>query len=67
MSFFEPEAVSALQNWLFDRPILCPAPFDYPVIPEVERNISHVDREVKEFLDNALKTHGPHSVVYVCH
>ncbi|KAL5488450.1 hypothetical protein ACEPAI_6568 [Sanghuangporus weigelae] len=60
----EKEAIAAIKEWLVDKPIICPAPFDYPVIP-TKNDKPAVTDEVHDFLNAALHKHGPHSVVYM--
>ncbi|KAL5530853.1 hypothetical protein ACEPAF_7111 [Sanghuangporus sanghuang] len=63
-SLLEKEAVDAVQKWFAGRPVICPAAFDFPLFPK-KPDMSQVAIEVNEFMDDALKKHGAHSVVYM--
>ena len=62
-SLLEKQAIDALQKWLGHRPVICPAPFDFPIITKKEDTPTAA--EVGAFLEEALKKHGPRSVIYV--
>lgn len=63
--FYEKEAIDAARQWFGERPVICSAPFDYPVIEAPKGDVSATTHEVDAFLDNALKKHGARSVIYV--
>ncbi|KAH8110135.1 UDP-Glycosyltransferase/glycogen phosphorylase [Phellopilus nigrolimitatus] len=60
---FEKPAIEAFQKWFGERLVICPGPFDFPIIHNDKDN-SPVALEVDSFLDAALKKHGPNSVIY---
>lgn len=61
---FEGPAIETFKEWFGDRPIICPAPLDFPLIGR-QKSDSPVAVAVEAFLDAALQKHGPNSVVYV--
>ena len=61
----EKEALQAAEGWLVDKPIICPGPFDYPLISKPKSDSSPTKSEVENFLNTALEKHGPRSVIYV--
>lgn len=61
---FEEPAITAFKSWFKDKPVISAGPFDFPLVKRV-RDLSPGAQEVHSFLDSALKTHGPHSVIYI--
>ncbi|KAI5120745.1 hypothetical protein M0805_007819 [Coniferiporia weirii] len=62
----EGPAIDAFKQWFGDRPIICPAPHDFPII-KGKKNSTDGSSEtlaVLSFLDAALEKHGANSVVY---
>ncbi|KAI5120748.1 hypothetical protein M0805_007822 [Coniferiporia weirii] len=60
----EAPAIEAFKQWFGDRPVICPAPLDFPVIEKEEDCRSSETLAVLSFLDAALEKHGTNSVVY---
>ncbi|KAH8110155.1 UDP-Glycosyltransferase/glycogen phosphorylase [Phellopilus nigrolimitatus] len=60
---FEKPAIEVIQKWFDERPVICPGPFNFPIIHNDKDN-SPVALEVDSFLDAALKKHGANSVIY---
>lgn len=61
----EGPAIAAWKDWFKERPVVCPGPFDFPII-EPGQDRSDENAEVISFLDKALNKYGPNSVIYVC-
>lgn len=63
-SSLESPAADAWRSWFKERPVICPGPFDFPLVDQKPVRTEE-NSEALAFLDSALEKYGPKSVVYV--
>lgn len=60
----EGPAIKMFESWFGERPIICPAPFDFEVVRQESQQTPDT-LKVVDFLDSMSEKYGKNSVVYV--